>query len=75
MGTNLLKRIVVTRRTLVLQIFMAIFFIFNIACAVSQTTAQMIVFRFFAGCGGAAPVSVGAGTLTDCFRAHERGSS
>ena len=52
---------------------MVFFMIFNIACGVSQSAAQIIIFRFLAGCGGAAPISVGAGALTDLFRAHERG--
>jgi len=52
---------------------MALFFIFSIACAVAQTTAQLAVFRFFSGLGGGAPLAIGAGVLADIWEAKERG--
>lgn len=45
-------------RVIVLQVANLFFLVFNIGCAVSQTTAQMIVCRFFAGLGGSAPLAV-----------------
>lgn len=47
-------------RVIVLQLANLFFLIFNIACGVSQTSAQMIVFRFLAGLGGSAPLAVSA---------------
>ena len=45
-------------RVIVLQLANLFFLVFNIGCAVSQTTAQMIVCPFFAGLGGSAPLAV-----------------
>lgn len=47
-------------RVIVLQLANLFFLIFNIACGVSRTAAQMIVFRFLAGLGGSAPLAVSA---------------
>jgi MFS family permease len=47
-------------RVIVLQLANLFFLIFNIACGVSQTATQMIVFRFLAGLGGSAPLAVSA---------------
>jgi multidrug resistance protein len=62
-------------RVIVLQLSNLFYLVFNIGCAVSQTTTQMIVCRFFAGLGGSAPLAVGGGVLSDCFRPEERGKS
>ncbi|KAL4917692.1 major facilitator superfamily domain-containing protein [Aspergillus aurantiobrunneus] len=62
-------------RVIVLQLANLFYLIFNIACGVSQTKVQMIVFRFFSGLGGSAPLAVGGGVLSDCFRPEERGKS
>ncbi|ODQ79521.1 hypothetical protein BABINDRAFT_161912 [Babjeviella inositovora NRRL Y-12698] len=45
---------------------------FNFGCAFSQNTAQMLVFRFFAGLGGGTPLCLGAGVLGDCFDNNDR---
>lgn len=45
-------------RTIVLQLSNLFFLVFNIGCAVSKTTVQMIVCRFLAGLGGSAPLAV-----------------
>ena len=58
----------------VLHLTMLFFFIFNLSCAFSKTTTQLLVFRFFAGIGGSAP-SIGPGILGDCWRPEERGKS
>ncbi|EYE96666.1 MFS transporter [Aspergillus ruber CBS 135680] len=60
-------------RVIVLQLANLIYLVFNIACGVSQTKVQMIVCRFFSGLGGSAPLAIGAGLLSDCFKAEERG--
>ncbi|KAJ5378024.1 Efflux pump vrtL [Penicillium cataractarum] len=62
-------------RTIVLQLANLFFLVFNIGCGVSQTKTQLIVCRFFAGLGGSAPLAVGGGVLSDCFRPEERGKS
>ncbi|KAL4805903.1 major facilitator superfamily domain-containing protein [Aspergillus unguis] len=62
-------------RVIVLQLANLVYLIFNIACGVSQTKTQMIVFRFFSGLGGSAPLAAGGGVLSDCFRPEERGKS
>ncbi|OQD73704.1 hypothetical protein PENDEC_c014G02379 [Penicillium decumbens] len=62
-------------RVIVLQLSNLFYLVFNIGCAVSQTPVQMIVCRFFAGLGGSAPLAVGGGVLSDCFRPEERGKS
>lgn len=45
-------------RVIVLQLANLFFLVFNIACGVAKTEAQMIVFRFLAGLGGSAPLAV-----------------
>jgi multidrug resistance protein len=62
-------------RTIVLQLANLFFLIFNIGCGVAQTKTQLIICRFFAGLGGSAPLAVGGGVLSDCFRPEERGKS
>lgn len=59
-------------RQYVLNASIVLLLIFNIACAVAQNTAELIVFRFLAGMAGAPPISVGAGTLADMFADRER---
>src|SRR5271170_6911740 len=54
---------------------MGLFFIFSIACAVAQNTAQLAVFRFISGLGGGAPLAIGAGVLADMWEAKERGKA
>lgn len=45
-------------RVSILFIGTAIFAAFNLACGFAQTPAQMLVFRFLAGIGGATPFAV-----------------
>lgn len=45
-------------RKMILQMTNLFYIIFNIACGVSQSTGQMIAFRFLAGLGGSAPLAV-----------------
>ncbi|KAK7215977.1 hypothetical protein V2G26_003980 [Clonostachys chloroleuca] len=44
-----------------------IFVIFTLACAMAPTLDSLIVFRFFAGCFGAAPMTNGGGSIADMF--------
>ncbi|RDH30347.1 FAD binding domain-domain-containing protein [Aspergillus welwitschiae] len=62
-------------RVIVLQLANLLYLVFNIGCGVSQTKVQMIVCRFFAGLGGSAPLAIGGGVLSDCFKPEQRGKS
>jgi MFS family permease len=51
-----------------------IFYIFfTIASAVSSNFSMLIAFRFLAGAMGAAPLTIGGGTIADLFPVHQRG--
>ncbi|THU96909.1 MFS general substrate transporter [Dendrothele bispora CBS 962.96] len=56
----------------ILQISNIWFLIFNTLCAFSTTPTQLLVFRFFAGFGGAAPQSLGGGIVGDLWSPEER---
>ena len=60
-------------RVRVLQISNLFFLAFNLACGFAQTKGELIAFRFLAGLGGSAPLALGGGVLSDCYRAEERG--
>ncbi|KAJ5796548.1 MFS multidrug transporter [Penicillium psychrosexuale] len=49
------------------------FTVFTIACAVSTNMGMLIVFRFFQGCFGSAPVTNGGGTIADLIVQEKRG--
>jgi MFS family permease len=42
-------------RAIVLQVANLFYLVFNIACGVSQSTRQLIAFRFLSGLGGSVP--------------------
>ncbi|OCL03747.1 major facilitator superfamily transporter [Glonium stellatum] len=50
-----------------------IFITFNTACGFASTKNEIIAFRFIAGLGGSATLGIGAGILSDCWPAEERG--
>ena len=50
----------------------ALFVIFNIACALSNSMGMLVAFRFFAGCAGSAPLTLGGGTIADMFPPQQR---
>ena len=52
-------------RSLLYHICNLLFVIFNIACAVSTSFGMLVAFRFLAGCAGAAPLTLGGGTIAD----------
>lgn len=54
-------------RVPVIQLSNLFYLIFNTACGFSQSKTQMIVFRFFAGLGGSAPLALGGGVLSDMW--------
>lgn len=62
-------------RRSVLQISNLFFIVFTVACAVAQDRIQLSIFRFFAGLGGSAPLSIGGGTVSDLMAPDERGTA
>jgi multidrug resistance protein len=59
-------------RFIVYHVCNLLFFIFTIACAVSNSMGMLIAFRILAGCAGAAPLTMGGGTIADIFPPEER---
>ncbi|KAI0169393.1 bicyclomycin resistance protein [Hypoxylon sp. FL1284] len=51
------------------------FVVFSIACAVAPTLNALIVFRFFAGVFGSAPITNGGGTIADMITQERRGGA
>ena len=62
-------------RLIVYHISNTIFVIFVVACALSHTPAQFLVFRFINGCAGAAPLALGGGTIADVIPVEKRGAA
>lgn len=60
-------------RTRTLQVSFLCFLAFNIGCGFVTTSTQIYVLRFFNGLFGVAPATIGAGTVADCYDAHEIG--
>lgn len=60
-------------RVIVLQLANLFYLFFNLGCGLSQTSSQLIAFRFLSGFGGSAALAVGGGVLSDVFTAEERG--
>ncbi|EFE39468.1 MFS multidrug transporter, putative [Trichophyton verrucosum HKI 0517] len=52
-----------------------LFVVFNVACALANSLESLIVFRFFAGTAGSAPLTIGAGTISDMIRQEKRGGA
>lgn len=57
----------------VLQLANAFYFAWNLGCGFAQNQDQLIAFRFLAGLGGSAPLAIGGGVLSDCWKSEERG--
>lgn len=62
-------------RKIVMDVSIVVLLAFTLGCGGAQNTAQMAVCRFFAGVGGAAPLSVGAGVLADLYSPQKRGTA
>jgi multidrug resistance protein len=50
-----------------------LFILWNVGCAQSTNISMLIAFRFLTGLAGACPLTIGAGSIADCFRQEERG--
>ncbi|CAI7621947.1 unnamed protein product [Penicillium viridicatum] len=59
----------------VLNIMDVFFTLWQIGCALAPNIASLIVFRFLAGVGGSACLSVGGGVIADLFPIHQRGKA
>lgn len=62
-------------RKIVLTVSIFFLVIFNVACGLSHSLTQILVFRFLAGCGGAAPLAIGAGVVADVWDDDHRTSA
>jgi len=62
-------------RVRVLQIANAWLILFNLVTAWAPNKEAFIIFRFLAGLGGSAPLSIGGGVIGDVWRAEERGQA
>lgn len=50
-----------------------LFCVFTVLNAVSKNMQMLIVFRFFAGVAGVAPITIGSGTIADLIPRERRG--
>ncbi|KAG2137919.1 MFS polyamine transporter [Suillus clintonianus] len=62
-------------RSRVLQLSNLWYLAWNLGCGFAQTEYQLLAFRFLAGLGGSAPMSIGSGVIGDCWRVDERGKA
>ncbi|KAJ2923142.1 hypothetical protein H1R20_g13951, partial [Candolleomyces eurysporus] len=60
-------------RSQVIKISNLFYLVWNLACGFSTNTPQLLVFRFLAGVGGSAPLSVGGAVMGDIFYKEQRG--
>ncbi|KAG0701996.1 major facilitator superfamily domain-containing protein [Suillus ampliporus] len=60
-------------RSRVLQLANLWYLAWNLGCGFAQTESQLLAFRFLAGLGGSAPLSIGGAVIGDCWRPEERG--
>lgn len=49
------------------------FCVWHVGCALAPSLNSLIAFRFLAGVGGSAVLTLGGGIISDCFRTEERG--
>ncbi|KAI0266420.1 MFS polyamine transporter [Gloeopeniophorella convolvens] len=62
-------------RSRVLQISNLWYLVWNLACGFAQSKNELIAFRFLAGLGGSAPLSIGGGVVGDLFDPEHRGQA
>ncbi|KAJ3917217.1 MFS polyamine transporter [Lentinula edodes] len=60
-------------RSRVVQLGNAFFLVWNFSCGFAQNQTQLIIFRFLAGIGGSAPLTIGGAVIGDTFFPEERG--
>src|SRR6266403_6332448 len=52
-----------------------LFVVWNTACGFARSKNMLIAFRFLAGLGGSAPLSIGGGVIGDLLDAEHRGQA
>lgn len=57
------------------QVCTILFILTNVGCGLAVNMPMLIIFRFLTGLVGACPLTVGPGTVSDCFRQEERGKA
>jgi multidrug resistance protein len=57
------------------KICIALFLVFNVACAVANSLESLIVFRLLAGIAGSCPVTLGTGSIADMIPREKRGGA
>src|SRR5204862_1676105 len=62
-------------RLMLYHICNVLFVIFTIGCAMSPNMNILILFRFFAGCAGSCPLTLGGGTVADLMDPDKRGGA
>ncbi|KAI5960428.1 uncharacterized protein KGF55_004720 [Candida pseudojiufengensis] len=62
-------------RKIILDISCWMSFFFNLGCAFSKTTYQMMIFRFIGGLFGCVPMNVCAGVISDLFDSQSRNAA
>lgn len=50
-----------------------LFLLFQLCCGISSSLGMLVAFRFLAGCAGAAPLTIGGGTIVDLVDVKMRG--
>lgn len=60
-------------RVIVYNVCTLFFLVFTVCCGVSKDMAMITIFRFLAGLAGSCPITIGSGTIADCFRQEQRG--
>lgn len=62
-------------RTIIYRVCLIIFLLLTAGCALARDVQMLIVFRFLAGCFGAAPIGIGGSIVSDLFLVQERGAA
>lgn len=59
-------------RAVLYKVCIVLFLLFNVACAVANSLASLIVFRLLAGIASSCPVTLGTGSIADMMPAEKR---
>ena len=62
-------------RSIILNTCNVLFTAFTVGCALATSLPMLMVFRFLAGCVGAAPVAIGGGVIADLIPRERRGKA
>lgn len=62
-------------RNIILTLANSFFCVWQVGCALAPTLESLIVFRFFAGIGGSACITLGGAVIGDMFPVDQRGTA